>query len=381
MKKILFILLAVVLALSVGIIGCTAPAQQEEEEEEEEPEPIIWRADTHLRSGQITALGEPFQTCIDRIYEESDGLLTIEPHWTSELGLDYRDWLKNLQDGLVEMSATAYPSAGSYVPGFAYCSVSFILDPPYTWPQYLDAIQARRQIYGDVCADWDVKPLVHFPYLPDVICGTDILSTVAIYGIEDLDGILMRSTTPEQAALWAEFGCVQTVVDTPEIYTAVKTGMVDAIAWSRDNLLAWNLYEVCPYLIEVFPAKEKYFDFGWAVSEDAWNELSPELQAIVTDAFNEYQETVDWQIDNLGVEWFPPREAELEEAMEEWDMTTIYFSADDQAEVLEAAEGVVVAWLAGTDEIGLSLFESDMQTLGHMDRYNRIMELVEEYAG
>ena len=37
MKKILFISLAVVLALSVSLIGCTAPAQQEEEEEEKEP--------------------------------------------------------------------------------------------------------------------------------------------------------------------------------------------------------------------------------------------------------------------------------------------------------------------------------------------------------
>ena len=34
-RKILMILLAVVLALSVGLIGCTTPAQQEEEEEEE----------------------------------------------------------------------------------------------------------------------------------------------------------------------------------------------------------------------------------------------------------------------------------------------------------------------------------------------------------
>ena len=40
-KKILFILLAVVLALSVGIIGCTTPTQQEEEEEEEEEEPGV----------------------------------------------------------------------------------------------------------------------------------------------------------------------------------------------------------------------------------------------------------------------------------------------------------------------------------------------------
>lgn len=36
-KKILFILLAVVLALSVGLIGCTTSQQEEEEEEEEEP--------------------------------------------------------------------------------------------------------------------------------------------------------------------------------------------------------------------------------------------------------------------------------------------------------------------------------------------------------
>ena len=36
MKKILFILLAVMLAISVGLIGCTTPSQQEEEEEEPE---------------------------------------------------------------------------------------------------------------------------------------------------------------------------------------------------------------------------------------------------------------------------------------------------------------------------------------------------------
>lgn len=39
-KKVFLILLAVVLAISLGILGCTAPAEQEEEEEEEEPEPV-----------------------------------------------------------------------------------------------------------------------------------------------------------------------------------------------------------------------------------------------------------------------------------------------------------------------------------------------------
>lgn len=40
-KKVFLILLAVLLAISVGIIGCTAPAQQEEEEEEEERIPLL----------------------------------------------------------------------------------------------------------------------------------------------------------------------------------------------------------------------------------------------------------------------------------------------------------------------------------------------------
>jgi branched-chain amino acid transport system substrate-binding protein len=81
MKKILFIMLAVVLALSVGIIGCAAPAQQEEEEEEEEEEPEILRiglvySQTGFLAPGLEAIGQGAVVCAEWINDE--GGITIE---------------------------------------------------------------------------------------------------------------------------------------------------------------------------------------------------------------------------------------------------------------------------------------------------------------
>jgi TRAP-type C4-dicarboxylate transport system substrate-binding protein len=389
-KRFLVLVSIICLALILVALPLVAACEEEEappageEEEEEEvtpPETIIWRCDCHIKARQITPLADPYEKFVNNIYERSGGQLKIETHWSSELGLSYADFLKNLQKGLVEMSETAFPSASKYVPDLAYSSIAYISGTTYDWPTYLEALKARRPIYDELFAEWDAKLLVEFPYLPDIVCGTDIISTIPIRGVEDFDGVKVKCTTPEQAELWEQFGAINVPVDTPEIYTAVKTGMVDAIVWSRDTMLDWKLYEVCPYLIEVFPVKEKYYDFGWAVTIDAWNKLTPDLQQIVSDACKEYQDEIDWQIANRGTEFLPPREEELREVMEEWGMTIIKFPADDQAKVLEFAEDLIVKWLAEAGDLGLRLFKSDMEAMGQMERYERIMQLVEEYAG
>ena len=77
MKKLLLISLAVVLALSVGLIGCVG----EQEEEEEEPEVI------ELKFGSAWAPPDVFYSShvadlwMDMITDETDSAVTFDKSW------------------------------------------------------------------------------------------------------------------------------------------------------------------------------------------------------------------------------------------------------------------------------------------------------------
>ena len=70
-KRILFVLLALVLAVSISLIGCGGGGQQEEEEEEEEEEVITLKIATYF--GPTTDHCKMLDDFCDDLISESDG--------------------------------------------------------------------------------------------------------------------------------------------------------------------------------------------------------------------------------------------------------------------------------------------------------------------
>jgi len=105
-KRILFILLALVLAVSISLIGCNG-GQQEEEEEEEEEEPEVLELVLSDHNPPFAAPNPAIVAYGAYIEEHSDGKVTVDVHTGGELYTDVELF------GAVKAKAV---DGGNYVP-------------------------------------------------------------------------------------------------------------------------------------------------------------------------------------------------------------------------------------------------------------------------
>jgi len=109
---------------------------------------------------------------------------------------------------------------------------------------------------------------------------TGVLSKVPVSHLSDFKGIRIRSCPPRDM-VFTKLGAAATYVATPEIYSALQLGTIDAV--DKGNYateFGLKLHEVTKYIVEPqFWAPENLIDIF--VNMDAWNELTPDLQAIV----------------------------------------------------------------------------------------------------
>ena len=133
-KRILFILLALVLALSLSLIGCTQEGQQEEEEEEEE-EPEVLEITLSDHNPPFAAPNPAIVAYGAYIEEHSDGLVTVDVHTGGELYSDVELF------GAVKSGAV---DGGNYVPeigdGIYYMQVMNLPFMGFTSQQMVDDI-------------------------------------------------------------------------------------------------------------------------------------------------------------------------------------------------------------------------------------------------
>lgn len=384
MKKYLRILLSVII-LSTAILfsSCTAsttettpPSDSSSTEPASTPtEKIVWRVNSYLKQGYDQTLAEMYENVIQNIYDETGGLLELQTHWGNELGINAEDSLSALKKGLVEVNSITPAKLSGYVPGMAYESVAYMLGEPIEdWQAFADGLHNRIPIMQEVYGEFDARVLAYYIQPPQLYASTDIISTKPLYSLDDLDGLLLRCSSKDSADFWESFGAKYVPSASGEMYMALKTKVFDAAAQPADGLITYKLAEICPYLIKVSPIKDKYFTYGWAVNEKAFSELPADFQQIVIDNFAAYQAEADAFISGMGTTYIPMKEEQLKQTISEYGITVIEFPESDYPRLMQAAETKIVNWLATTDDIGKRLFQADMEALGRMDRYNRLIE-------
>lgn len=100
----------------------------------------------------------------------------------------------------------------------------------------------------------------------------------------DLQGLKMRTPPLENILRTMKaFGASATPIPYPELYMALKTGVVDGQENPYVNIYSEKFYEVQKYVTEV---NYIYIASPFIVNLDWWNALSPEDQALIQDAVN-----------------------------------------------------------------------------------------------
>ena len=137
---------------------------------------------------------------------------------------------------------------------------------------------------------------------------------------EDLKGLKMRTPPMENILRTMQsFGASATPIPYPELYMALKTGVVDGQENPYVNIYSEKFYEVQKYVTEV---NYIYIASPFLVNLDWWNGLDPEDQALIQNAVelggdycnglteSKDQEFLRMLVEDHGMELYKPSDEE-----------------------------------------------------------------------
>ncbi len=146
--------------------------------------------------------------------------------------------------GSVQGSITTASALSNWVPA------GQILDLPFV---FRDATHVGRVLDGPLGAELKEKYIAQgFRVLGYINYGArHLLSKEAITAPEQLRGKRIRVIqSPLHTELWKGYGANPTPIPIPEVYNALKSGVVDAMDLTKSAYAGFKLYEVVPFLTE-----------------------------------------------------------------------------------------------------------------------------------
>lgn len=231
-----------------------------------------------LRLGHNISTTSPYHLAAEHfaevVAERSEGRLTVQIFPAGALGNE-RDMIEGAQIGTVDMIVTSSAAAGPFVPEMR------ILDIPFLFRDLEHARAVLDSEIGDGLLDaMTDRGLIGLAW-GDIgfrhMTGTKPLDTVAA-----LQGVKLRSQdNPIHLAAYRALGFQPTVVGFNELYAALQTGVVDANEQPLSIHVASRFYEVQSDLTMTGHLMASAL---FVVSQDVWNGLSEEDQALVREA-------------------------------------------------------------------------------------------------
>jgi TRAP-type mannitol/chloroaromatic compound transport system substrate-binding protein len=313
-KKFLVILLAVALALSVGLIGCGGGEQEEEEEEVYE----LTIQSGYPRGDWSMELLEDFAASA---LARSDGQLVITVYADEEI-VSVFDLLLTTKAGTLDMLQCGGTFWGGVIP---VAEIEFGIPFAYDIPEeeaFADkAAEIRRFFFEDGLVEIlrDEYGKENLYWLDMHTYGPCTLhSKVEVHTTADLAGLKVRDE-----GLWSTFHNALGMegVDTigpPDVYTALETGLLDMTQWDVSAItggLGWG--EVAPYWVH--PHQNEHLIGHILVNMDTWDSLPADLQDDLAGAAEDYWdacvETYEEEVDN-AYEWPGVEVSLLDEATE-----------------------------------------------------------------
>jgi len=317
-RKVFLILLALVLALSVGMIACGG-GEEEEEEEEEEPEVIELKLATTTPS--MAPPGQALTAWAEKVEEETEGRVQITIYYTSSL-IEATEVLPSVLAGVADI-ADYWPTAA---PGEAPLQEMFYL-PFLGFPSPEVATAIVEEIFDsgvipELNAELQGAKML-YPCMASENTSYIHHSTKMIETVEDMEGMKIIADGV-MATYFDSLGAVSYFVPFEDTYTALSTGMVDGHNGGFGWQFGSGVIDLTPYHTDI----GRIAMAGYSpiiMNPDSWNNLPSDIQTIFTDLAEFYYEQrigaelgsqaggLDYTKNILGHEYydFPPEETAL----------------------------------------------------------------------
>ena len=310
MKKTIALLLTLVLMLA---LATTASAEVPEALADLDPIEIVFatpNADANIES-------EYAQKWIKAVEEASGGKITFDYTNSGALG-SYDELLQGTINGIYDMTITEPSYIATYVPESA------VLSLPMLFSSYAEADWVFDgdvgAWYNGLCKEAGMEILNYY------YCGFRyIISEKEITSLDDINGVIIRS--PNIQTYLDTLGMLGFKCETmafSEAYTAMETGVIEAVECPLQNLYTNGYYNLCPYLL----GSRHLLSANCIVANEAfWSSLPEEYVEILTSTLvdNTVEERVECDA----------REQQFLKDFAEKGTTFNEFDAESQAKIVE----------------------------------------------
>jgi len=234
-----------------------------------------WKLSTYGTPSDWEFLGIKY--LCNKVKDMSAGRLILKPFPVGQL-YPPTDVVAGVSKRLSEMAVTVGAYLTGVHPAFGiHCS--FPGGPIENF--YQEMILVQQPAWKKVTEKLYGPKIHHIAY--GVNPPTALLSNRKIKTIDDFKGLLVRSCSPGDR-MFVSLGAKPTYIATPEIYTALQLGTIDAVdKGNYVTVYGLRLHEVTKYLIEPqFVCPPSAMDY--IANKESWDSLPPDLQAILREA-------------------------------------------------------------------------------------------------
>ncbi|MFP3975116.1 MAG: TRAP transporter substrate-binding protein DctP [Chloroflexota bacterium] len=353
-KLVLFAMLSSIIAIVMIVSACTAPSTSPTGTEPTETE----EETIELTFGGLWPPNHPFSEAtkqwIEKIEEETNGRVQIEPFWGGALygpGESATELAKGVAD------------IGDYSGAYAKTGFDFEKSMRMAfWGVYEE--DTIIEVWEEVRAKFPELNQEHEDAGIKVMCWGPIppyqLITVgkAVRSADDFQGLMLK-TTGDFSKVASKLNAEGTTISMGDTYTALQKNTIDGGFVPYETLGSFKFAEVADYVTELNIASAPAGH--WGMDMDVFNDLPEDIQQVFVD-------NVDWFSNKVGELAWGAEQAGKDLAKEE-GVEFITLPQEELDAVYAACDEIASAEMADLDDQGLP----------GSAVYQEVRTLIEEY--
>jgi tripartite ATP-independent transporter DctP family solute receptor len=272
------------------------------------------------------------------VEEGTNGEIEVIVYPAEQLA-NVRAGAEGIQLGTIDLYYVDAGTLGNWHPQYAFVSLPFLFDDYDHAERSMDVI--AEEITASMRRDFNVERLGWTP------AGFRVMMSkgVAITSAEDLNGVKFRvPEIPLYVETFTRLGANPTPLPWGDVYSAIQTGVVDAVEGPAPAIRSAGFYEVATH---VAPTYHIMTDLSLLMNLDRFESLSPEHQEVLREAGRQaFDVTFRQLIREADTEAFAAISANLE-TPESLDVESFRTAVSPVVEeFLSAAGPEVEGWVA-----------------------------------
>lgn len=266
--------------------------------------PVSFTFATSGTPGSMSAL--MYEEWIDRIQEESNGMITVDYQAAGALGNE-SEIFAQIMDGVIEAGVSGIATYTNYN------TIGEVFQLPFLITTYEEEWAALNTPEWDAIIDATEESIGSIYICGALDVGLRHIATTKkpVQSLEDLKGLKIRTASSEvltQAI--TDLGANPIVVGYTEVYSALSNGIVDGEDVNYMTAVAQNHYEVVKYFTEVgmypYPSFVSFNkDFVDSLPEGYWDFMQKVMNECTQKYFEEtivgYEEDYKKTLEDNGV--------------------------------------------------------------------------------